>query len=49
MLKLILPGEPTAQARMRFFRRGNKTMCFDPQTALKRELRLLLQEQMPTQ
>jgi hypothetical protein len=40
MIKLILPGDPVAQARIRVFKRGNRVMTFDPQTALKRDLKI---------
>lgn len=46
MIKLVLLGEPVAQARVRVFKRGNKVMTFDPQTALKRDLKLEVMEQL---
>lgn len=46
MIKLILPGEPIAQARVRVFRRGNRVMTFDPQTALKRDLKIKIAEDL---
>ena len=46
MIKLILPGEPTAQARIRIFMRGGRMMTFDPQTALKRDLKVHVQDQI---
>lgn len=48
MIKLILPGDPVAQARIRVFKRGNRVMTFDPQTVLKRELKLQVLEQIET-
>jgi Holliday junction resolvase RusA-like endonuclease len=46
MIKLILRGEPTAQARVRVFKRGNRVMTFDPQVALKRDLKIQVKEQL---
>jgi hypothetical protein len=46
MIKLTLLGEPTAQARIRVFKRGNRVMTFDPQTALKRDLKIQIAEQV---
>lgn len=46
MIKLILPGEPIAQARVRVFKRGNKVMTFDPQSALKKELKDKVRDQL---
>jgi len=46
MIKLILRGDPIAQARIRVFKRGNRVMTFDPQTVLKRELKLQVLDQV---
>lgn len=46
MIKLILPGDPVAQARIRVFKRGNRVMTFDPQTVLKRDLKVQVLEQI---
>mgnify|MGYP007027866067 CR=1 FL=1 len=46
MIKLVLRGDPTAQARMRHFMRGGKTMTYDPQSALKKELKDQVREQI---
>ena len=46
MIKLILPGDPVAQARIRVFKRGPRVMTFDPQTVLKRELKLHVLDQI---
>lgn len=46
MLRIVLKGDPTAQARMRMFRRGNKTMVFDPQGSLKRDLKIQILDQI---
>lgn len=46
MHKLVLLGDPTPQARVRVFKRGNKVMTFDPQTALKRDLKLEVLDQL---
>jgi hypothetical protein len=46
MIKLTLLGDPVAQARIRVFKRGNRVMTFDPQTVLKRELKLQVLEQI---
>lgn len=46
MIKLTLLGEPVAQARVRVFKRGNRVMTFDPQTVLKRDLKLQVIEQI---
>jgi len=46
MIKIILPGEPTAQARIRVFKRGNRVMTFDPQTALKKDLKVQVYDQI---
>jgi hypothetical protein len=45
MLKIIFPGDPVAQARPRMFTRGGKSMVFDPQSALKRELKTIAEDQ----
>lgn len=46
MLKIVLKGDPIAQARVRVFRRGNRVMTYDPQGALKKTLRDLVTEQV---
>lgn len=46
MIKLVLPGEPTAQARVRIFKRGNRVMTYDPQSALKRDLKIQVLDQL---
>ena len=46
MIKLILPGEPTAQARIRIFKRGNRVMTYDPQTAYKKDLKIQVLDQL---
>lgn len=46
MLKLVLNGDPVSQARMRMFRRGNKTLVYDPQGALKKHFKDEIIEQM---
>ena len=46
MLKIVLKGDPIAQARMRVFKRGNKIMCYDPQGAIKKTLRDHVAEQV---
>lgn len=45
MIKLTLPGDPTPQARVRLFKRGNKVMTYDPQSALKKGLKDIAREQ----
>lgn len=40
-------GEPVPQARVRIFKRGNKVMTFDPQTAVKRDMKYELRQQLP--
>lgn len=46
MIKFTLLGDPVAQARVRVFKRGNRVMTFDPQTALKRDLKLQVLDQL---
>jgi hypothetical protein len=46
MIKLVLPGDPVPQARVRLFKRGNKVMTYDPQGALKRDLKVKIQDQL---
>lgn len=46
MIKLTLRGKPTPQARVRIFKRGRRVMTFDPQAALKRELKLEVIDQL---
>lgn len=46
MLKLVIPGDPTSQARPRLFKRGRKTMVYDPQGAFKASLRRIVREQL---
>ncbi len=46
MIKLIIPGEPISQARPRMWTRGKRTMVYDPQSALKRDLRVLVGDQL---
>jgi Holliday junction resolvase RusA-like endonuclease len=46
MIKLIIPGDPTPQARCRIFTRGNKVHSYDPQSALKHELRNIVRDQL---
>lgn len=46
MIKIILPGEPVAQARIRVFKRGNRVMTFDPQTVLKKDLKVQVYDQI---
>lgn len=46
MLKLVLHGNPTPQARLRFFKRGRKVMMYDPQGSLKYHLKHLVTEQV---
>ncbi len=46
MIRICLPGDPTAQARLRMFRRGNKSMVYDPQTAYKNSLKHLVRDQL---
>ena len=46
MTRVVLYGDPVAQARVRVFTRGNKVMSFDPQSSLKRELKILVREQL---
>lgn len=45
-MKLVLRGDPVPQARVRVFRRGNRIMTYDPQSALKRELKIQVKEQL---
>jgi len=44
-LKIVLQGDPVPQARTRVFKRGRKIMHYDPQGALKNELKLEVEEQ----
>ena len=46
MIKIILPGDPIPQGRMRLFKRGNKVMIYDPQTAFKKDLKRQVMDQM---
>jgi hypothetical protein len=46
MLKLILHGDPVAQARVRVFKRGNRVMTFDPQTAIKKTFKDSVKDQV---
>lgn len=48
-MKITLKGDPTAQARVRVFKRGNRVMTFDPQTAFKKNLKYLVQDQVDDQ
>ncbi len=45
-IKLTIPGDPVAQARPRMFKRGCKTMVYDPQGAFKASLRRTVREQL---
>ncbi len=47
MLKIELRGDPTAQARARMFTRHGKSMCYDPQGALKQALKMDVMDQIP--
>lgn len=44
-LKIVLQGDPVAQARLRVFTRGKKTMRYDPQGSLKHTLKSEVQQQ----
>lgn len=46
MIKLIIPGDPTPQARVRIFMRGHKVHTYDPQGAFKNELRRVVTDQL---
>lgn len=46
MLKLVLTGNPTPQARMRIWKRGRKTMVYDPCAAIKKSLRDQVKDQI---
>lgn len=46
MIKLVLRGDPVPQARIRVFRRGNRIMTYDPQSALKRDLKIEVADQL---
>lgn len=46
MLEIVLLGEPVAQARMRLFKRGHRVMVYDPQSALKRDLKRQVEDQV---
>lgn len=46
MIKLTLLGNPVSQARVRVFRRGNRVMTYDPQSALKRDLKIQVLDQL---
>ena len=46
MIRLELAGEPIPQARPRMFRKGHRTMVFDPQAAYKKQQRYLIQDQI---
>lgn len=46
MLKIVLRGEPTAQQRMRLFKRGNRMCIFDPQGLFKKNLKQLVEFQI---
>ncbi len=46
MFTIVIPGDPTAQARPRLFKRGRKTMVYDPQGAFKSSLKRIVREQL---
>lgn len=48
-MKIIIPGAPVAQARMRHFRRGGFTGVFDPNGADKKRIRAILSKVDPMQ
>lgn len=48
MFKLVIPGDPTAQARHRLFKRGRKTMVYDPMGAYKVHVKRIVREQLET-
>lgn len=47
-MKIVINGNPIAQARMRLFSRGGKSACFDPQgrdkALIKRDIRQFIDE-----
>jgi len=46
MIKIIIPGDPIAQARMRIYKRGPKVMAYDPQGAIKLGYKNLVRDQV---
>lgn len=46
MIRIVFPGDPVAQARCRYFKRGNRICVFDPQTLYKKKLKALAQDQV---